>query len=154
VANATISLIESNRFNPSIGMLKKILNGIPMTLSDFFSPGRAQRGKFFFHAGEHIEVGSAPISLRQVVADIDGKAMMMLHETHQPGSDSGKTPIKHEGEECGYVISGQIELRVENQCTILGPGDAYYYDSRLPHRFRNIGTTPCRIVSVCSPPTF
>ena len=154
VTNATISLIESNRFNPSIGVLKKILAGIPMTLSDFFSPGYAQRDKRFFLAAEQVEVGNESISLRQVVADMEGKSMMMLYETHHPGSDSGKTPIQHNGEECGYVISGEIELRVGNQCRILGPGDAYYYDSRLPHRFRNLGTVPCCIVSVCTPPTF
>jgi mannose-6-phosphate isomerase-like protein (cupin superfamily) len=37
---------------------------------------------------------------------------------------------------------------------ILGPGDAYYFESRLPHRFRNVGSVPCEIVSANSPPTF
>ncbi|MGL4320431.1 MAG: cupin domain-containing protein, partial [Paracoccaceae bacterium] len=37
---------------------------------------------------------------------------------------------------------------------ILGPGDAYYFDSRLPHRFRQIGHEKCILVSACTPPTF
>ena len=37
---------------------------------------------------------------------------------------------------------------------ILGAGDGYYFDSTLPHRFRNLGEEECEIVSVCTPPTF
>lgn len=37
---------------------------------------------------------------------------------------------------------------------VLKPGDAYLFDSRIPHRFRNTGKQPCIVVSACSPPTF
>ena len=36
VSNAMISLIESNKTNPSLGMLKKILDSVPISISDFF----------------------------------------------------------------------------------------------------------------------
>src|SRR5207253_6289501 len=36
VTNSTISLIESNQMNPSVGALKRILDGIPMGLAEFF----------------------------------------------------------------------------------------------------------------------
>jgi len=37
VANATISQIESNKLNPTVSMLKKVLDGIPISLAEFFS---------------------------------------------------------------------------------------------------------------------
>ena len=37
VTNSTISLIESNQVNPSVGALKRILDGIPIGLAEFFS---------------------------------------------------------------------------------------------------------------------
>ena len=37
VTNSTISLIESNQMNPSVGALKRILDGIPMGLAEFFA---------------------------------------------------------------------------------------------------------------------
>jgi mannose-6-phosphate isomerase-like protein (cupin superfamily) len=52
------------------------------------------------------------------------------------------------------VISGCIEVTVGNQCRVLRPGDAYLYNSRLPHRFRNVGDEECTLISVCTPPTF
>jgi mannose-6-phosphate isomerase-like protein (cupin superfamily) len=33
-------------------------------------------------------------------------------------------------------------------------GDAYYFKSSVPHRFRNLGREECEIVSASSPPTF
>ena len=37
VPNSTISLIESNASNPSVGALKRILDGIPIGLAEFFA---------------------------------------------------------------------------------------------------------------------
>ncbi|MFN5703034.1 MAG: helix-turn-helix domain-containing protein, partial [Gammaproteobacteria bacterium] len=37
VTNSTISLIEQNKVSPSISSLKKVLDGIPISLADFFT---------------------------------------------------------------------------------------------------------------------
>ena len=62
--------------------------------------------------------------------------------------------LSHEGEEGGIVLRGKIELTVGDQVQTLLPGDAYYFKSTLPHRFRNPGNEECEIVSACTPPTF
>ena len=36
VANATISQIEAGKLNPTVSMLKRVLDGIPVNLSEFF----------------------------------------------------------------------------------------------------------------------
>lgn len=35
VSNGTISLIEQGRLNPSVSLLKRVLDGIPISLSEF-----------------------------------------------------------------------------------------------------------------------
>jgi mannose-6-phosphate isomerase-like protein (cupin superfamily) len=80
--------------------------------------------------------------------------MMLLKETYAVGADTGRVLYGHEGEEGGIVISGRIEITVGEERKILGPGDAYYFDSRLPHRFRQVGPVPCVLFSACTPPTF
>ena len=37
VPNSTISLIEAGKINPSVSALRKILTGIPISLSEFFA---------------------------------------------------------------------------------------------------------------------
>jgi len=52
------------------------------------------------------------------------------------------------------VIHGRIELTVGGAARVLAPGEAYYFASQLPHRFRNVGREPCEIISACTPATF
>jgi mannose-6-phosphate isomerase-like protein (cupin superfamily) len=80
--------------------------------------------------------------------------MSILHERYNPGADTGEEMLSHAGEEGGVVVRGAIELTVGGQKRTLGPGDAYYFESRLPHRFRNTGEEICEIISANSPPTF
>ena len=58
------------------------------------------------------------------------------------------------GRECGIVVSGTLEVTIGDEVNVLHPGDGYYFNSSLPHRFRNIGTTVCEVVSACTPPSF
>ncbi len=156
VTNATVSLIESNGINPSVGSLKRVLDGIPMGLSEFFAfelPEEAER-KVFFPANELVEIGRGGISYRQVGTDLTGRALQLIDERYAPGADTGKILLRHEGEEGGVIISGRLEVTVAEQKRVLGPGDAYLFDSRLPHRFRNIGDEPCTVISACTPPSF
>ncbi len=154
--NASISLMESGRTNPSVSNLKRVLDGIPMSLAEFFTmedPDRSPEDQVFFPADELLEIGKGKISYRQIGTNISDKSVQILHESYAPGADSGKIPLNHESEEGGVVISGRIELTVGTKKRILGAGDAYYFDSRIPHRFRNVGEEHCIIVSACAPPT-
>ena len=69
------------------------------------------------------------------------------------GADTGPDVYSHEGEEAGLVITGQIELTVAGETRLLKEGDAYHFNSRLAHRFRNPGSGECVIVSAATPPT-
>jgi mannose-6-phosphate isomerase-like protein (cupin superfamily) len=82
------------------------------------------------------------------------RAMALLHEKYAPGADTGADMLRHEGEEGGVIVGGHIELTVGAETRQLGPGDAYYFTSAIPHRFRNTSAEPCEIVSANTPPTF
>lgn len=154
VTNSTISLIESGRLNPSVGALKRILDGVPFSLAAFFAFEPTAPRKVFYTDAEFTEIGRDGISYRQVGGDLGLRALQILKERYDPGADTGRIPLVHEGEEGGIVISGRLEVTVDGERKLLGPGDAYYFESRLPHRFRCVGPDPCHVVSACSPPTF
>lgn len=153
VTHATISLIETERVSPSVSSLKKVLDGIPLSLADFFTLDVSERRRVFYRAGELPDMGSGDITFALLGADRQQRAMTILHETYQPGADTGEEMLSHAGEEGGVVVRGEIELTVAGQTQRLGPGDGYYFESRLPHRFRNPGNVPCDIVSANAPPS-
>ena len=154
VANATISQVESGKINPTVSMLKKILDGIPIGLGEFFSDDRQPQERKFFRADELIEIAEGGVSYRQVGAHLASKSIQLLKECYQPGAGTGRHELSHEGEECGIVLSGRLEVTVGEEVAVLGQGDAYYFKSNLPHQFRNVGSEPCELITACSPPSF
>ena len=154
VNNAMISLIENNRTNPSVALLKRILDGIPISMSDFFAMEDEPQRQVFFQADELKEIADGRISYLQVGAGKGDQQLQILRERYAPGADTGKTMLRHGAEEGGIVIKGRLEITVGKQKRVLGPGDAYYFDSRIPHRFRNVTDDACELVSACTPPSF
>ncbi len=153
VTNGMVSLIEQDRVSPSVGSLQKILSAFPMTMAEFFTRDMQGRGNVVFRADELPDVGAGDIQYKLVAAARHERKMSILWEAYKPGTDTGDDLLTHSGEEGGVVIEGEIELTVAGETHLLGPGDAYYFDSRLPHRFRNTGKVIARIVSANSPPT-
>ncbi|MDI5934303.1 cupin domain-containing protein [Halomonas sp. M4R5S39] len=154
VTNSTISLVEQNSVSPSVSSLKKILDALPVSISAFFAGDELSQPRPFYPADELTEIGDGHLSWRLVAARRPDRSMSIIHERYPPGADTGEEMLEHEGEEGGVVISGTVEITVNGEAAVLGAGDAYYFDSRLPHRFRNVGETECVIVSANTPPTF
>lgn len=154
VTNSTISLIEQNSVSPSVSSLKKILDALPVTISEFFAGEQPSSEQIFYRANELTEIGDGVLSWRLIGARRPHRNMSILHERYPPGADTGVDMLEHDGEEGGVIVSGTIELTVGSEARLLTAGDAYYFDSRLPHRFRNVSDGECIIVSANTPPSF
>ncbi|MCG8506951.1 MAG: cupin domain-containing protein [Sphingomonadales bacterium] len=155
VSNATISLIETGGPSPTVGMLKKILSGLPMTLAEFFTyDGTSANDKVFYSDRDLVEISKGGVSYRQIGGNLAGKAIQLLRERYEPGADTGKLPLRHDGEECGVILKGRLKVTVGGRTRTLKAGDAYYFKSDQPHTFKNESTEPCELVTACTPPSF
>ncbi len=154
VTNSTISLIESNRVSPSVDSLKKVLEGFPMSLIDFFTLGKKSKQASFYSRDELVELSDSGSSLLLVGATRKDRKLRVLHETYPPGGGSGDEILSHEGEEAGVITKGCIQITVGNEVRELKEGEAYYIDSLIPHCFRNLSDQECQIVSAATPPNF
>ena len=155
ISHSTISLIERDRMSPSIDTLGAVLDALGTTLPGFFSDLQSSLPYTpFYSSADLIEIGKADtISYRVIGLDHPNRQMLMLHERYAPGADTGEE-FTHAAQEAGMVLSGAVEVTVGNQKRILGAGDGYYFDSRLPHRFRNVHDGESEIVSAITPPTY
>ena len=154
VSNATVSLIEHGRTDPSMGLLRKILNSLGVSFAEFFSSETSTSEKYFYSRDELSEIGSGPISYLQVGSDLSESQLQILYERYDPGADTGQSMLSHDAEEGGIVLQGRLELTIGDKVQVLSAGDAYLFNSRLPHRFRNTGNEECLVVSACTPPSF
>lgn len=161
VPHGQISMIETNRSSPSVASLRKILGGLNITMSEFFEPEVATKNHPFFAPSElrdltsllyqNDDLARKMISIKQV-GDAKAHGLQLLHERYEAGADTGDAMIEHEANEGGIVVSGEIEVTVGDEVRVLKTGDAYLFNSREPHRFRNISDRPAEVISACTPP--
>ncbi|MEQ3624764.1 MAG: cupin domain-containing protein [Celeribacter sp.] len=162
VPHAQISIIEQNKSSPSIATLRKILSGLNLSMGDFFEGERAAPEGPFFRPEDLLDLTSklpasgvtdqqGRMAFRQI-GDARRHNLQILHEVYEQGADTGENMLDHFSTEGGYVIEGALELTVGEETSILNPGDSYLFDSRVPHRFRNVHDGRTVVISACTPP--
>ena len=137
-----------------MGLLKRILDCLDVSFADFFASAVMGDEKYFYTQDELSEISSGPISYLQVGSDLGNSQLQILYERYRPGADTGQSMLSHDAEEGGIILKGRLEVTVGEKVQTLSAGDAYRFNSRLPHRFRNTGNEECVIVSACTPPSF
>ena len=155
VSHSAISLIERERMSPSVDTLGAILAALGATLSSYFADLESGSPSHPFYRGETlVEIGRPDrISYRLIGMDYPNRRMLMLTERYAPGAVT-EPSIAHRAEEAGIVIQGAVEVTVGARTAVLRQGDAYYFDSQQPHRFRNVDPGVSEIVSAITPPTY
>ncbi|MCT7654121.1 hypothetical protein MBH78_03650 [Oceanimonas sp. NS1] len=83
MTHSSLSLIEQGKVSPSVSSLKKILDGIPMTVGSFY-PGSAKHRSDLFSPEELQDVGSGNLSLKLVGYNRKNRAMSFIVETYPP----------------------------------------------------------------------
>lgn len=156
VPHGQISMVETNRSSPSVASLRKILSGMNMSMAEFFEPDGGVTDQVFFSAGERRDLtgrvpGVGQVKIEQI-GDAQGLGLQLLHETYEPGADTGRSMLSHPSVEGGIVISGELEVTVGDQVRVLTAGDGFLFDSMRPHRFRNVSGERTVIFSACTPP--
>ena len=153
VNNGTISLIEQGRISPSVALLKKLLDAMHITFIEFFSLATNDPDMVFFTPEQMVPLTKGQVRLSRIGGSAGLNQIQILYEEYAPKADTGEEMLQHEGEEGGIVIRGNVEVTVDELSRVLGPGEGYYFDSRRPHRFRNVGDDTAIVVSACTPPS-
>jgi len=161
VPHAQISNVETNKVSPSVATLRRILSGLGVSMADFFEPERTPPTGPFFSAEELVDLtskvatssiaGVGTLSFKQI-GDARGHNLQILYETYEPLADTGDSLLQHPSSEGGYVVEGELEVTVGDQVRVLKAGESYLFDSRVPHRFRNLSDRRTIVISACSPP--
>lgn len=72
-----------------------------------------------------------------------------VYLAHFQALSEGEAPSHaHEGVEFLYLTSGRLSLTIGRNKHVLGEGDAIYFDSSVPHSYRQISKTACTAVTV------
>ena len=135
LTHSAISTIEQDKVSPAISTLQKLLKVYGLSLSEFFSEPEK------------------PDEPQVVINGNPNRTLAMIFETYQPGTTTGER-IKHQGEEIGTILEGEIVLTINGQSYHLVAGQSYAINTGIPHSFSNTSAGICRIISAHTPTTF
>ncbi len=72
----------------------------------------------------------------------------MILTTFAPGAETGAEGRQRKGEEGGYLMSGELELRIDGQEILLQAGDSFQLPAEGRHWCRNPGKVETQVVWV------
>ncbi|WP_353619969.1 cupin domain-containing protein [Mesorhizobium sp. BR1-1-16] len=157
-SESLLSKIENGKASPSLPMLHRLVQVLETNIGWMFEEVDGEEG-IIFRAGARPLIALDPlrqgdgITLERVIPYSSGHLLQCnIHHVDEGGASAG--PIRHVGEEVGYVICGEVELSVGDRSFHLKPGDSFVFESELPHHYRNVGTERASIFWVNTPPTF
>lgn len=151
---ASISAIEMGRVSPSIETLKRLLDCLGPSLSEFFATGTTRDQTAFFAPDEMVEIEIGFIRYRQLDRSFDNLGMQLTCTRVMPGSDTGLVSHQSEDGEIGLVLQGEVEVSVDEEIRILGPREGYVVRGGQRIRIRNISEAIAEYVFFSSPAAF
>ena len=152
-----LSQIERGLASPSVKALYSISRALGVTVSWFFPPAgdddEALRD-FVVRAGTRRKLHYANGIVDELLSPNLDRQLELLRCTFPPGSQSGETPYTHAGEEAGIVLSGRLDLWVDEKHVVLEAGDSFAFASDIPHRYGNTGEEEAVVIWAITPPSY
>ncbi len=157
VSISNLSKIENDQVSPSFDILKKICDGLGMSLEDFVRPGEkslVSGRKTATRLDEGVPFSSGQYDYKAHATELSRKAMTPFEMRIRARSIAEFDHwSRHHGEEFVYVLSGEIEIYTEHYAPFrLLAGESAYFDSGMTHLFIAIGAEDARVLSVSHDP--
>ena len=152
-----LSQLERGRSQLSVATLMRISNALGVPMNFFFTKAQTplrEEGDIVVRASERRELRFPGIGVREdlLSPSLAGPIEMLL-STIEPGADCGEA-YTHRGDEAGLLLSGSLDLWVGDRHFLLNAGDSFSFPSTIPHRYRNNGSVPTKIVWIITPPFY
>lgn len=154
VTESFLSQVERGLASPSISSLRRIAAGLDQSIASLFD-GETGPG-LLVRAGERRVIEYPGLMARDefVTSSLTGRLQVIL-SVIQPGGGTGDEPYAHDSdEECVLVLEGSLDLWIGDVLYRLEAGDSITHSSRTPHRNRNSGTVPTRVLFILTPPSY
>lgn len=139
--------VESGGATPSLEALARIAAALEVALAELFTDSKPGPAAVVLRADEVSAV------------DVDGMTVRVLTpRAVLPGlyasryrissSSEGVRPVRHEGHDWLYVLSGRLHIEFDQDSTTLRAGDSVSFSSKVPHRLSAVGKRPAEFLAV------
>lgn len=146
-----ISQLERDLTSPSIATLEDILICLGASLSEFFHEEKEEPVVFGFD--DYFEKVDPKLAnkIEWIVPNAQKNMMEPVRLTLEPGGSTYQD-MPHEGEEFGYVISGEVTVHISGKSYTAKAGESFYYVPEKRHYLTS--RKGAKLIWVSTPPSF
>lgn len=144
VSTGMISQVERNLVVPTVVSLWNIAQALDTNISYFFDDEK-KSDRFIMRKNDHkIIIMNKGKGIYELLSPDDKDHMLdFVKITLKGGQAYDNEGLSHQGEECGYVLSGVLTVQLNGKDYELSEGDSIYFNSHVSHRYLNLGEEDC-----------
>jgi transcriptional regulator with XRE-family HTH domain len=141
---ALLSKIERGQMFPTLPTLLRISMVFGVGLGYFFDDGKEGPRLVVTRKSERLRLpgpakgANPPFYFESLDFPATGRAMSSYYAEF-PARAAASEAHQHPGSELIYVVGGSLSVTVNGRETLLGTGDATYFDSGVEHQYRCAG---------------
>jgi transcriptional regulator with XRE-family HTH domain len=147
-----LSQLERGQVNASISTLRKLVEGLGITLPDLFTDEDTNRPKVLRRA-ERPEIHASNLTSKYLLSQKPLRNLEVYAGELLPGGDAGEAFTHGDAQEMLVVAAGSVTLELAGTEYPLDVGDSAEYRTSTPHTLRNNGEHPAEVLWIISPPT-
>jgi transcriptional regulator with XRE-family HTH domain/KaiC/GvpD/RAD55 family RecA-like ATPase len=152
VTPSTISQIESCLIYPSLPALFKMAEALDVDVGNIFNkPLESQSQPFIFPASERRQVKLASLPKESVIVkslmttDRVARAEPFLIDVPEK-TNLSRHFFNHKGDELGYVLNGELELKIGPTFQKVTTGDVVYLTTEEPTQWKNTSRKMAQLI--------
>lgn len=145
---------EAGNALPAVGELMNLGQLFGVSLNHFFLSGPPTARVEIVRSTDRWKVdpqtdtaAALNYSYEALAYRLTDKVMSPFHVEIPPSEQKNVKPLSHDGEEFHFILSGEVEMTIDQETYCLASGDSIYFDSRLPHTVRALEFQPARMLA-------
>ena len=155
VALATLSRIENGKMTGTLNSHMNICKALEIDITELYKELSLSKKEVEIRskkAQPNISFHSKNVSSQLLIQSALNKKMMPLIIKIHKGGSTHKEVTKIGIEKFIYIAAGRIEANIGEEKHNLTKGATLYFESSLPHYFKNTGPGEASLVCVVCPP--
>jgi transcriptional regulator with XRE-family HTH domain len=147
-----LSQLERGQVNASVSTLRRLCDGLGITLPDLFTDHPAS-GPRILRKHDRPEIQVSDTSAKYLLSQKPLRNLEVYVAEFAPGGTAGEAYVHDDSQEILLVISGSVVLELDGAKHRLDAGDSAEYRTSIPHTVHNTGDERAELLWIVSPPT-
>jgi DNA-binding transcriptional MerR regulator len=147
-----LSAIEHAQANASVATLQRLAATYGTTVVELFQQKSKAATRLVQPRSRRVLQTHSGVRMEMLADGTTSLQCMLFRVAPGAGSDGS---YSHQGEEFIYMLEGTLEVWLDEiECHVLQPGDSFWFESTLGHRWYNPAKSDAVLIWINTPPTF